>query len=364
MTPERKQHQPVTDQSFPRHEIPAVDEFAREAARARQLTLTKPSGALGRLEDVSIWAAGVQGQCPPQQFADVRVVIFAGDHGIAKSGVSAYPSEVTAQMVLNFLAGGAAANVLARAHSAKVRVYDLGVDSELASSFPEDVAAYKIRRGSGSIDREDALSPEELKGAWQAGIAIADAQIDEGADLLIVGDMGIGNTTPVTALLSALTGIEPVALIGRGTGVDDAGWMRKAEAIRDAVHRGSDAAGDPQELLRRCGGADLVAVTSFMIRAAERRTPIVLDGIVSAVCGLFAARIAPGVQAWWIAGHRSTEPSQTTALAELGLEPIIELGMRLGEGTGALTALPLIQAAIATLGEMATFGDAGVSDRE
>lgn len=340
------------------------DAAAREAAAARQLTLTKPAGALGRLEELSIWAAGVQGVCPPKPFSDVRVVIFAGDHGVAKSGVSAYPPEVTAQMVLNFVSGGAAANVLARTNGARVLVFDLAVDSELAASFPPEVSAHKVRRGSGSIDREDALSADELAKAWAAGEAIADQQIDEGADLLIVGDMGIGNTTPATALLSALTGIEPTALIGRGTGIDDFAWMRKAEAIRDAVHRSAELAGEPKELLGRCGGADLVAATAFLVRTAQRRTPVLIDGIISSVCALFAARLQPGAEEWWLAGHRSTEPSQSRALRELGLTPVLDLGLRLGEGTGALTALPVLQAAIATLAEMATFGDAGVSDRD
>jgi nicotinate-nucleotide--dimethylbenzimidazole phosphoribosyltransferase len=212
-------------------------------------------------------------------------------------------------------------------------------------------------------DREDALSEDELTSAWDAGTAIADQHVDEGAQLLIVGDMGIANTTPIAAVLSSITGIEPVALIGRGTGIDDLAWMRKAEAIRDAVHRSAESAGDPLELLRRCGGADIVAATAFMLQAAVRRTPILIDGVISAVCGLVAARIEPGAQQWWVAGHRSTEPAQTRALAELKLEPILELDMRLGEGTGALTALPVLQAAIAMLAEMATFDEAGVSDR-
>ena len=340
------------------------DEAARAAAHLRQGTLTKPAGALGRLEELSIWAAGVQGICPPREFSDVRVLLVAGDHGIAKSGVSAYPPEVTAQMVLNFLAGGAGVSVLARSVGARVTVLDLAVDSDLAHDFPAEVTAHKVRRGSGSIDIEDALSSDELQAAIDAGETIANRAIDEGADLLVIGDMGIGNTTPAAALIAALTGSEPVAVVGRGTGIDDSAWMRKTEAVRDALHRARDAAGDPHALLQTLGGADFAAITAILTTAARRRTPVILDGIVSCVCAVLATRIAPGSQEWWIAGHRSTEPAQALALRELRLEPVLDLGLRLGEGTGALLALPILQASIATLAEMATFDEAGVSDRD
>ena len=345
-------------------EIPRPDDAARAAATERQGTLTKPAGALGRLEDLSIWAAGVQGVCPPQQFAEIRVLVIAGDHGIAKNGVSAYPPEVTAQMVLNFLAGGAGVNVLARAINARVTVLDLAVDSDVADDFPAEVTAHKVRRGSGSIDIEDALSSDELEAALAAGRAIADGAIDEGADLLIVGDMGIGNTTPAAALIATLIGVEPVAAVGRGTGIDDATWMRKTEAVRDALHRAYGLQGDPMALLQTLGGADFAAVTAILMQAASRRTPVVLDGIVSCVCAVVASRMAPGSERWWLAGHRSTEPAQALALTELGLTPILDLGLRLGEGTGALLAVPIVQAAIATLSEMSTFGEAGVSSRD
>lgn len=342
---------------------PRPDEDAREAAAQRQATLTKPAGALGRLEELSIWAAGVQGTCPPHEFRDVRVLLVAGDHGVAKSGVSAYPPEVTAQMVLNFLSGGAGVSVLARMAGARVIVLDLAVDSDLAHDFPSEVTAYKVRRGSGSIDIEDALSDDELEAAIAAGEAIANKAIDEGADLLIVGDMGIGNTTPAAALIAALTAVEPVAAVGRGTGIDDQAWMRKAEAVRDALHR-AGLESEPLSLLRKLGGADFAAITSILMTAARRRTPVILDGIVSCVCAVLAMRLAPGSERWWVAGHRSTEPAQALALRELALTPLLDLGLRLGEGTGALLALPIVQAGIATLAEMATFDEAGVSDRD
>ena len=346
------------------NDFPRPDLAAREAAERRQGALTKPAGALGRLEELSIWAAGVQGVCPPHEFTDIRVLLVAGDHGVAKNGVSAYPPEVTAQMVLNFLAGGAGVSVLARRAGARVTVLDLSVDSDLAHDFPAEVTAYKVRRGSGSIDVEDALTDDELVAAVQAGKTIANRAIDEGADLLIVGDMGIGNTTPAAALIAALTGSEPVATVGRGTGIDDQAWMRKTEAVRDALHRAEGLAGEPLALLRAIGGPDFAAIVGILTESARRRTPVILDGIVSCVCAVLASRMEPGAESWWVAGHRSTEPAQGLALRELGLTPILDLGLRLGEGTGALLAVPVVQAAIATLAEMATFEEAGVSDRD
>jgi len=339
--------------------VPDPDHAAADAARQRQATLTKPAGALGRLEDISVWAAAVQGRCPPMPFERVRVIVFAGDHGIAQGGVSAYPPEVTAQMVQNFLAGGAAVNVLARAAGASVRVVDMAVDAET----PAEAAAFKVRRGSGRIDREDALSPDETRQAFAAGTDIADEEIDGGADLLICGDMGIGNTTAASVIVAALTGSEPVEVIGRGTGIDDDMWMRKLSAIRDALRRtrGNTA---PLALLQVTGGADIAAMTGFIAQAAIRRTPVLLDGLITTTAALLAHEITPAAVQWWLACHRSTEPAHTIALSRLGLDPVLDFGMRLGEGTGALLALPVVDAAIRTLAEMATFPEAGVSDRK
>ncbi|WP_405135762.1 nicotinate-nucleotide--dimethylbenzimidazole phosphoribosyltransferase [Nocardia sp. NBC_01388] len=333
------------------------DPVVRAAAEARQLQLTKPAGALGRLEQLANWVAACQGVCPPRQFERARIVVFAGDHGVARHGVSAYPSEVTAQMVGNFLNGGAAVNVLARLADATVRVEDIAVDGDTA---PE-ISRHKVRRSSGSIDREDALTEAEVQTALAAGAAIADEEIDSGADLLIAGDMGIGNTTPATVLIAALTDTEPVVAVGRGTGVDDAGWIRKTAAIRDAMWRARPVIKDPVALLRTASGADLAAMAGFLARAAARRTPVILDGVVVTAAALVADQLAVGAREWWIAGHRSSEPSHTIALERLELEPLVEMNMRLGEGSGAVTALPILRAAIATLSEMATFADAGVS---
>lgn len=340
-------------------EVPPIDGRAAAAARRRQDLLTKPGGALGRLEDLSVWVAGCQGCCPPKQFERVRIVVFAGDHGVAQAGVSAYPSEVTAQMVANIGSGGAAINVLADAAGATVRVVDLAVDCDGEDSA--GIAAHKVRRSSGNIAVEDALSLEEAAAAIEAGRRIADEEIDAGADLLIAGDMGIGNTTAATTLIAALTGLEPVAVVGRGTGIDDQGWSRKTAAVRDALFRARPVRSDPIALLATCGGADLAAMAGFYAQAAVRRTPVLLDGVVVTAAALVAERLAPGARNWWHAGHRSPEPAHSAALTELNLEPIIDLGMRLGEGTGAAMALPILRAAVATLANMATFPEAGIS---
>jgi nicotinate-nucleotide--dimethylbenzimidazole phosphoribosyltransferase len=340
--------------------IPALDHDAEAAARTRQATLTKPVGALGRLEDLSIWVAACQGACPPHQFLRPRVVVFAGDHGVTAAGVSAFPSEVTAQMVANFAAGGAAINVLAELAGATVRVVDVAVDTDEPLSPP--IGAHKVRRGSGNIAVEDALSADEVAAAIAAGRAIADEEVDAGADLLIAGDMGIGNTTAATTLVAAITASEPVAVVGRGTGVDDAGWARKTAAIRDALYRASAVTSDPVGLLQVCGGADLAAMAGFLVQAAVRRTPVLLDGVVVTAAALVANRLAPDARSWWQAGHRSTEPAHAVALQHLQLEPIVDLGMRLGEGSGAAVALPILRAAVATLASMATFDEANVTD--
>jgi nicotinate-nucleotide--dimethylbenzimidazole phosphoribosyltransferase len=333
------------------------DAAAASAARARQDTLTKPRGALGRLEDLSVWVASCQGHCPPTQFERARVVVFAGDHGVARSGVSAFPPEVTAQMVANIDAGGAAINVLADVAGATVRLADLAVDADAAS---ERIGAHKVRRGSGDITVQDALTDAETVDAIAAGRAIADEEVDAGADLLIAGDMGIGNTTPAAVLVAALTNAEPVAVVGFGTGIDDAAWARKTAAVRDALFRSRLVLPDAVGLLRCCGGADLAAMAGFCAQAAVRRTPLLLDGMAVTAAALVAERLAPGARRWWRAGHRSTEPGHGLALAALELEPILDLRMRLGEGTGAAVALPVLRAAVAALSSMATFREAGV----
>ena len=344
-------------EKFPR--ISSPNREIHSQAYAQHQELTKPAGSLGRLEELSVWYASCRGEVPPPAIADVRVVVFAGDHGVAAHGVSAYPQDVTVQMVGNILAGGAAVNVLARQAGAQVRVVDMAV----AGDTPEQVRGHKVRRSSGSIDREDALTVDETRAAIAAGRALADEAVDAGADVLIAGDLGIGNTTPAAVLTAAICGLEPVVAVGRGTGVDDNGWMRKVAAVRDALFRARDVTRKPVALLQRVGGADFAAMAGFLAQAAVRKTPAILDGAVVTAAALVADELAPGARNWWQAGHRSVEPGHVEALNYLGLEPLLDHSMRLGEGSGAVAALPLLQSSVAILREMATFADAGVSTK-
>lgn len=347
--------------------LPTPSSAAADAARARQAQLTKPLGALGRLEDAAIWMASVQGECPPHPFRSPHLVIFAGDHGIARqAGTSAYPPEVTAQMVANFATGGAAANVLARQFGARMRVIDVSVDADahyLDDSDPR-IAARRVRRGSGSIDREDAMSPQETETAVSLGRDLADEAIDAGADILIAGDMGIGNTTVAATLIGLLTDRSAEDVTGRGTGVTDEVLLRKQRAVATAMERGRPWVADPLRLVATVGSPDIAAMAGYLAQAAARGMPMVLDGIVSCSAALLADAVRPGARAWMIGGHVSTEPAARIALSSLGLAPLLDLDLRLGEGTGALMALPLLSAAATTLAEMATFASAGVSDRE
>ncbi|WP_328443075.1 MULTISPECIES: nicotinate-nucleotide--dimethylbenzimidazole phosphoribosyltransferase [unclassified Amycolatopsis] len=345
------------DIEFP--EITPPDEHARSAAIALHDKLVKPAGSLGRLEELGVWIAACQGQSPPRPFTRPRVVVFAGDHGIAAKGVSAYPAEVTSQLLGTMLTGGAVINVLAAAAGASVRVVDMAVDTEAPAT--RSIGEFKVRRGSGSIDVEDALSADEVQAAVRAGITIADAEVDGGADLLIPGDLGIGNSTPASVLVAALTGTEPVAVVGRGSGIDDDAWMRKATAVRDALRRARVVLADPIALLRTTAGADIAAMAGFLAQAALRRTPVVLDGLVACAAALVAEDLAPGARRWWVAGQRTAEPAHGLALEHLDLGPLLELDVRLGEGTGAVTALPLLSMAARVLAETATLEQAGVS---
>ena len=335
------------------------------AARWRQLTM--PEGALGRLETLGTWWASVRGECPPAPPQRPVLVIVAGDHGVARTArTSAYPPEVTAQMVRTFLADRAAANAFARQVGARVRVVDMSVDAEpdYVDELDPTVATHRVRRASGSIDREDAMTLDEAREAISTGIAIAEAEVDAGADLLIIGDMGIGNTTAAAAIIGLLGPADILSVVGRGTGIDDATWMRKAAAVRDAMRRGKPHKGSPIDLLAAIGGPDLAAMVGLLLGAAARRTPVILDGTVISAAALIAHRAAYKSRDWWQAGHRSTEPAHAIALGRLDLAPLLDLQMRLGEGTGALLAVPLVGAAAAALGEMLTFSEAGVSTAE
>jgi nicotinate-nucleotide--dimethylbenzimidazole phosphoribosyltransferase len=346
--------------TFAAVEFPPItppDDVSRRSALARHYGLLKPVGSLGRLEELGAWVAACQQASPPRLFQRPRVVVFAGDHGVAAKGVSAYPAEVTARMVSAFADGVAAVNVLASAVGATVRVVDVAVDADTG----EPVSRHKVRRGSGAIDVEDALTGDEAVAAVAAGRAVADDEVDGGADLLIAGDMGIGNTTPAAVIVAALTGAEPVAVVGRGSGVDDNGWMRKVTVIRDALRRARPVLPDPLALLRTVGGADFAAMAGFLAQAAVRRTPAVLDGLVVGAAAMVAEEFAPGARKWWAAGHLAAEPAHGLVLEHLGLTPLLKLDMRLGEGTGALAALPLVQVAVRLLAEMATLEQAGIA---
>lgn len=329
---------------------------ARARATERLAGLATPAGALGRLGDLAVWVAACQDAVPPKQLTEVRLVIFAGDHGVAAHGVSAYPSEITGAMVRTFHAGKAGVSALARAHGVAVRVLDLGVDDDLAD-LPPAVTAHKVRRGSGAIHLEDALSAEEASRALAVGAAVAREEIDAGADLLISGDMGIGNTTPAAALVAAGLGLPATEVVGRGTGVDDAGLARKQDVVTQALRRAGARVDDPVDTLAALGSADLAAATGFLLTAAEEGVPVLLDGLMAVACALTADRIAPGAAAWFAAGHRSTEPAQSLALEKLGLEPVLDLGLRLGEGSGAVAAVPVLRSGVALLREVALLAD-------
>ncbi|HJQ45192.1 MAG TPA: nicotinate-nucleotide--dimethylbenzimidazole phosphoribosyltransferase [Amycolatopsis sp.] len=332
--------------------VPQPDESTRAEARRRHASLVKPVESLGLLEDLGAWVAACQAACPPRPFTRPRVLIFAGDHGIAAKGVSAYATGTTARIVATLLKGGGVPNALAAVAGASVRVVDIAVDADTAEQ------ELKVRKGSGSIDTEDALSEDEVVAALKAGADLANAEVDSGADLLIAGDLGAGVTTPSSVLVAALTGTEPVAVVGRGSGIDDNAWMRKAAAIRDALRRARAVLTEPVALLRTAAGADLAAMTGFLAQAAIRRTPVLLDGLPATAAALVAEELAPGARAWWLASHRCTEPAHAIALEHLDLKPILDLHIRLGEASGALTALPVLQMAARLLTDVSTWDEA------
>ncbi len=336
--------------------VPPPSPDARAAATTRLAGLATPAGALGRLGDLGVWLAAVQGTVPPAPLDNVRLVIFAGDHGVASHGVSAYPPAITPAMVRTFVLGKAGVSALAGAHDVHVRVLDIAVDDDL-DGVPDEVRAHKVRRGSGAIHVEDALSADETARALEAGRAVAREEIAAGAQLLLSGDMGIGNTTPASAMVAACLGLPAAEVTGRGTGVDDAALRHKQDVVQQALDRTGARTADPLDLLTALSSADLVATVGFLVEAAENGVPVLLDGLMSVACALAAERIAPGAAAWFAAGHRSTEPAQALALEKLGLEPVLDLGLRLGEGSGAVAAVPVLRSAVALLRDVALLAD-------
>ncbi|HEV8207566.1 MAG TPA: nicotinate-nucleotide--dimethylbenzimidazole phosphoribosyltransferase [Acidimicrobiia bacterium] len=337
-----------------------VDDSAGRTAAEHHDRLTKPRGSLGRVEALGVRLAAIAGASPPPIPAPAAVAVFAGDHGVLAEGVTPWPQDVTAQMVQNFLAGGAAINVLARQTGARVIVVDVGVATDLDAA--PGLVREKVRAGTGNIAREPAMTVAEARQALDAGAAVAARLVDDGAACLVTGDMGIGNTTPSAALVAAFTGRAADEVTGRGTGIDDPTLARKVEAVDAALAR-SATLDEPVAVLASLGGLEIAALTGFIIGGAAARVPVVVDGVIADAALLAAAQLVPGAVHFCFAGHRSTEPAARVTLDTLGLEPILDLELRLGEGSGACLALPVLEAAARILGEMATFDAAGVTDK-
>ncbi|MDP9072511.1 MAG: nicotinate-nucleotide--dimethylbenzimidazole phosphoribosyltransferase [Actinomycetota bacterium] len=334
---------------------------AGRAAAEHHDRLTKPPGSLGRLEATGVRLAAIAGRSPPPVPEPAVVAVFAADHGVVAEGVTPWPQEVTAQMVANVAAGGAAVNVLARHGGASVVVVDVGVATELG---PMDrLWRRKVRPGTGNLAVEAAMTRDEAGLALDAGAEVADRLVAAGGRCLVTGDLGIGNTTSSAALVAALTGQPPGEVTGRGTGVDDATLARKVAVVERGLARAGGWS-DPVDLLATVGGLEIGALAGFVVGGAAARVPVVIDGLIAAAATLVAAALAPGAVDYCFAGHRSTEPGASAALDHLGLEPLVDLGMRLGEGSGACLGLPVLQAAAKVLREMATFDSAGVSAKE
>jgi nicotinate-nucleotide--dimethylbenzimidazole phosphoribosyltransferase len=336
--------------------VQAPSNEAYAAARRLSDGQAKPLGALGDLEELAAWVASCQGICPPRQLDDVRVVVFAGDHGIAADGVSAYPVEITPAMVYGIAAGHAGVSALAAANAVRVSIYDLGVAVDFPD-LPAEVSRFKVRRSSGAIHLADALTRAEVEAALAAGDTIAAEQIADGAQLLIAGDLGIGNTTVAAALIAATLGVPAAAVTGRGTGIDDGALVHKTALVEAAIARAGGRVADPVERLAALGAADFAAAVGFITGCARRRIPVLLDGVIAVAEALVAEDYAPGTKAWLRAGHRSTEPGQALALDRLGLKPLVDFAMRLGEGSGAVLAVPMVRSAVAALTGIAQLAD-------
>lgn len=334
--------------------IRPLDAEAMSAATARHGRLAKPAGSLGRLEALGIQLAGMARSCPPPIPEPVTVVVFAGDHGVVASGVTPWPQEVTTAMVGAFASGSAAVNALARQVGAEVLVVDVGV----AGDVPAHVAVLdrKVRCGTRDLAVEAAMTVDEAQAALGVGAGVARAAVVGGSGCLVTGDMGIGNTTPSAALIAAFTGRDPADLTGRGTGIDDGMLRTKVKVVTGAVARTEGMA--PLEVLAEVGGLEIAALAGFITAGAEAGVPVIVDGVIALAAAVVADALSDrAVRPYLIAGHRSVEPAASAALEHLGLEPLLDLGLRLGEGTGAVLAVPLVQAAARVLSEMATLDE-------
>ena len=357
-----------------------VSAEARAAARDRLDRMTKPRGALGRVEDLAVALAGIARACPPPLPEPAAVAVFAGDHGVHAQGVTPWPQEVTAQMVANFLAGGAVVNAFARQVGASVTVVDVGVRTPL-DAHP-DLRRRRVADGTADMTAGPAMSRDQARRAVEVGIAVARELVDEGhrsgrgrgrdgrddvgpglVPRLITGDMGIANTTAAAALICAFTGADPAVATGRGTGIDDATLARKTAVVRRAVDRHRPDPADPIGVVAAVGGLEHAALAGFVLGGAAAGVPVLLDGVNAGAAALVAAALAPDAVGYCLAGHVSAEPGHALALAALGITPLLDLGMRLGEGTGALLALPVVAGAARALQDVATFDAAGVVDK-
>ena len=340
--------------------IAPLDAAVMAAARSRQEQLTKPAGSLGRLEALAIQIAGITAQEQPL-LAQKAIVVMAGDHGVTAEGVSAYPAEVTPQMVLNFLCGGAAINALAGVIGARVVVVDIGVAGELAHP---DLITRKIAAGTANMAQGPAMTRAQAEDAIAVGIAVVDSLADDGARMVATGEMGIGNTTAASAITAVLTGSAPGDVTGRGTGIDDAQLAHKVAIIERALAVNAPDPDDALDTLAKVGGLEIAGLVGVILGAAARRTPVILDGFIAGSAALVAATLCPTARDYLIAGHLSVERGHRILLGALGLEPLLNLDLRLGEGTGAALAMGIIEAALAAHNQMATFAEAGVSERE
>ncbi len=339
--------------------VAPLDAAAMAAAVQHQLRLTKPAGSLGIVEALGAQLAGIAGAVPPPLPRPAAVAVFAGDHGVHAAGVTPWPQEVTAQMVANLLGGGAAINVLARQAGAEVVVVDVGVAADLE---PQDrLLDRKVRYGTADLSLGPAMTVEEATRALDAGVEVAARLVAEGARCLVTGDMGIANTTPSAALIAVLAAQPAREVTGRGTGIDDATLDRKAAIVAAAARRARGMA--PLDALAEVGGLEHAALAGFITGAAAARVPVIIDGVIACAALLVACRLQPAVLPYVIAGHRSVEPGAAAVIAALGLRPILDLDLRLGEGTGATLALPIVESAARILAEMATFDSAGVTEK-
>jgi len=340
--------------------ICSLDQKAMEKARVRMDNLTKPQGSLGRMEDLAVQLAGISGDFFPCGTRK-RVVVMAADHGVTEEGISAYPSEVTTQMVANFTNGGAAINVLGRLCGVEVEVVDVGVK---ADSPQPGVKKVRVKAGTDNFRRGPAMSRSEALSALGAGLGSAEEVAKDGIRVLATGEMGIGNTTASSAVMAALTGYETSLVVGRGTGLDDEKLRHKKEVVAGALEMHKPDPSDPLDVLSRVGGLEIAALTGLILGAAQFRIPVVLDGFISSTAALVAVKLSPAASHYLVPSHLSAESGHALLMDYLDLKPYINMGMRLGEGTGAVLGMHLVEAAARITLEMATFEDAGVSGKE